>query len=97
MDAKQSKADPYLSELAIPSDEVGLESEKPRAEPRNLTNIAWICVFISLISSMFLFALDNTIVANVQPSIIDSLGNVDMLPWVSVSYPLGVIALNLLQ
>jgi hypothetical protein len=46
---------------------------------------------------MFLFALDNTIVANVQPSIIESLGHVDMLPWVSVSYPLGVVALNLLQ
>jgi len=59
--------------------------------------LAWACAVLSLISSMFLFALDNTIVANVQPSIIEALNDKDLLPWVSVSYPLGVVGLNLLQ
>ncbi|KAI1407129.1 major facilitator superfamily-domain-containing protein [Hypoxylon sp. FL1857] len=68
----------------------------PAPRPRHMSTKAWICVFVSLISSIFLFALDNTIVADVQPKIIETLGDVDKLPWVSVSYPLGVIAFNLL-
>jgi hypothetical protein len=64
-------------------------------KPRDMNLLSWICVVISLMSSMFLFALDNTVVADVQPSIINTLGNVDKLPWVSVAYALGAIAINL--
>lgn len=64
-------------------------------KPRKMNQVSWICVVISLMSSMFLFALDNTIVADVQPNIINTLGNVDKLPWVSAAYALGAIAINL--
>ncbi|KAL8788073.1 MAG: hypothetical protein Q9195_007487 [Heterodermia aff. obscurata] len=63
---------------------------------RDMSRISWICLVVSIISSMFLFALDNTIVADIQPSIIDTLGEVENLPWISVGYALGAVALNLL-
>lgn len=63
--------------------------------PRNMKTSLWICLVISLLSSMFLFALDNTVLADVQPSIIHTFGNIDKLPWVSVSYALGAISVNL--
>lgn len=64
-------------------------------KPRDMSQLSWVCVVISLLASMFLFALDNTVVADVQPSIINTFGNVDELPWISVGYALGAIALNL--
>ena len=62
---------------------------------RDLGTLSWICVVISLLFSMFLFSLDNVIVADIQPSIIKTLGNIDKLPWVSVGYALGATAVNL--
>ena len=64
-------------------------------KPRNMSTLAWVSVVISLLFSMFLFSLDNVIVADIQPSIIKTLGNVDKLPWVSVGYALGGTAVNL--
>ncbi|KAL9121279.1 MAG: hypothetical protein Q9187_002164 [Circinaria calcarea] len=74
--------------------QVDSESFQPE-KPRAMGMVSWICVVISLLFSMFLFSLDNVIVADVQPSIINSLGNIDKLPWVSVAYALGAIAINL--
>ena len=65
-------------------------------KPRNMSPLPWVCVVTSLLTSMFLFALDNTIVADVQPSIINTLGNMDKFSWISLGYALGAIALNLL-
>ena len=62
---------------------------------RDLGTLSWICVVVSLLFSMFLFSLDNVIVADIQPSIIKTLGNIDKLPWVSVGYALGATAVNL--
>ena len=70
--------------------------DSPQIEhPRELGEIAWASVVISLLFSMFLFSLDNVIVADIQPSIIKTLGHVDKLPWVSVGYALGGTAVNL--
>ena len=44
---------------------------------------------------MFLFTLDNTVVADVQPKTIGSLGPIDKLPWISVSFGLGAVSVNL--
>lgn len=74
----------------------GRGSEPHHSPPRRMSKGSWMLVFGSLIFSIFLFALDNTIVADVQPKIIESLGDLEKMPWVSVSYPLGVISFNLL-
>ncbi|KAL4772928.1 efflux pump antibiotic resistance protein [Aspergillus nidulans var. acristatus] len=57
--------------------------------------ISWFLIVFSLLAALFLFALDNTIVANVQPDIIDTLGEIEKLPWISVAFALGAIATDL--
>lgn len=43
-----------------------------------------------------LFALDNTVVADIQPKLIETFGEIEKLPWVAVSYGLGSMSVNLL-
>lgn len=52
-------------------------------------------VIVAILLALFLFSLDNTVVADVQPAIIDTLGEIQKLPWISVAYALGGIATNL--
>ncbi|GAB1312796.1 hypothetical protein MFIFM68171_03006 [Madurella fahalii] len=62
---------------------------------RKWTTVRWIIVIVAILSSTFLYALDNTITANIRPSMIAALGNrIDMLPWLSVSYPMGEVGTN---
>ena len=64
--------------------------------PRKLKGWLWGAVVTAILSSTFLFALDNTIVADIQPKIIEDLGDIDKLPWVSVSFALGGVSTNLI-
>ncbi|KAI0204884.1 major facilitator superfamily-domain-containing protein [Astrocystis sublimbata] len=64
--------------------------------PRSLHGILWIICLASIISAVFLFSLDNTIVALLQPQIIEAFGSIDKLPWVAVSFALGSVSVNLL-
>jgi hypothetical protein len=62
---------------------------------RKWTAVRWTVVIMAIMSSTFLYALDNTITANIRPSMIEALGNrIDMLPWLSVSYPMGEVGMN---
>ncbi|ROV88575.1 hypothetical protein VPNG_10240 [Cytospora leucostoma] len=73
-------------------------SESPlRGDPpvRKLKRVSWFFVVCSLLAALFLFALDNTIVANVQENIIYTLGGIEKLPWISVAFALGAVATNL--
>ncbi|KAG8158185.1 hypothetical protein KVR01_011946 [Diaporthe batatas] len=57
---------------------------------RKIRGLQWLVVVLSVLSSTFLYALDNTVTATVRPSMITTFGNqVNMLPWLSVSYPMG--------
>jgi hypothetical protein len=51
---------------------------------------------MSIISCVFLFALDNTIVAVVQPTIVKEFGDLSLLPWVSVAFLIGAASTLLL-
>lgn len=53
-------------------------------------------IVTAILSSVFLFALDQTIVADVQPNIIAEFGSINKLPWLSVSFLLGTASTNLL-
>ena len=70
--------------------------EVQEAPPRDMKTVVWILVAASVFSATFLFALDNTIVADVQPNIIEDFGEVTKLPWISVAFPLGAVAMNLI-
>ena len=64
--------------------------------PRKLEGLLWGAVVLSILSSTFLFALDNTVVADIQPKIIEDLGEIRKLPWVSVAFALGGVSTNLI-
>ena len=63
---------------------------------RSIQEVKWALVIIGILTSIFLFAIDNTIVADVQPDIIKAFpGSVDKLPWISVAFALGGAATTL--
>lgn len=63
--------------------------------PRDISGWKWILVVLSILSSTFLFALDNTIVADIQPVIVRQFDSVAKLTWLSVSFLIGAAATNL--
>ncbi|KAF2740100.1 MFS general substrate transporter [Polyplosphaeria fusca] len=71
-------------------------TEEPPAPTRQLSGFLWVLVIVSTVSSVFLFSLDNTIMANIRPSIVNSLGHIELLPWISVAYPMGQVGTSLL-
>jgi MFS family permease len=71
-------------------------SSPEEVSPRNAHRWKWALVVISILSSIFLFSLDNTIVADIQPSIVETLGKVGKLPWLSASFLFGAASTNLI-
>lgn len=65
------------------------------APVQKLKRLSWFLVVFSLLAALFLFALDNTIVANIQENIIYTVGGIEKLPWISVAFALGAVATNL--
>lgn len=65
------------------------------ASERTITGPKWAFVVFSILSAVFLFAIDNTILGDVQPAILRSFGHLNELPWLSVSFALSSAALNL--
>ncbi|KAJ5536079.1 major facilitator superfamily transporter [Penicillium frequentans] len=52
----------------------------------------WLLIVVTIISSTFLFSLDNTIVADVQSPIIEKFGEVGKLSWLGVAFVLASAA-----
>jgi hypothetical protein len=81
---------------------VSSDSEKGQAEaispasPRTVHGVKWILIVVAILSCTTLFALDNTVVADIQSPVIHQFGAVDKLPWLSVGYLLGSTSTNLL-
>ncbi|KAI9835615.1 MAG: hypothetical protein M1837_003704 [Sclerophora amabilis] len=65
------------------------------ASPRSVHGISWVLVILGTLSSIFLYALDNTIVADVIPVIVNRLGHADQLPWLSVGFMIGGVSVVL--
>ncbi|KAI1400534.1 MFS drug efflux transporter [Hypoxylon fuscum] len=63
---------------------------------RNVGTFSWILIVISILSSAFLFSLDNTIVADVQPAIVREFSSVEKLSWLPVAFFMGAASTNLL-
>ncbi|KAK0609540.1 MFS drug efflux transporter [Bombardia bombarda] len=64
--------------------------------PRDVGTISWILVVASILSASFLFSLDNTIVADVQPAVVRDFSSVDKLSWLPVAFLMGAASTNLL-
>ncbi|KKY17543.1 putative efflux pump antibiotic resistance [Diplodia seriata] len=72
-------------------------SPEPETSPktRPVTGWRWAVSVASVLSSVFLFALDTTVVANVQANIVQDLGEIDKLPWLGAAFVLPAAALQL--
>jgi Major Facilitator Superfamily len=66
------------------------------APPRDVHGAKWALVVVAILSSIFLFSLDNTIVAVIQPPVVETFGAVGKLPWLSVAFLLGAASTNLI-
>ena len=91
------------SDAAVEIEPDGHEAADEKAPPgdrpeqvRKITGIKWALVVSSILSSTFLFALDNTVVADIQPKILDRLGEIDKLPWLSVGLFVACVSTNLM-
>lgn len=63
---------------------------------RKITGIKWFLVVLSILSSTFLFALDNTVVADIQPKIVDRFGEIQKLPWLPIAFLVACVSTNLI-
>ena len=82
-------ADESSAEKGLPG------SSQAASPPRNVTGLLWALVVFSILSSTFLFSLDNTIVADIQPAIVRDFGSVEKLSWLPVAFLLGAASTNL--
>ena len=63
---------------------------------RKITGVKWVIVVTAILSSTFLFALDNTVVADVQEDIVKELGQIQKLPWLSIGFLVAAVSTNLI-
>ncbi|KAF7880868.1 uncharacterized protein EAF02_006759 [Botrytis sinoallii] len=63
--------------------------------PSSVTGARWPLVVLSILSSTFLFSLDNTISTDVQPAVVRQFSLVDKLAWLLVSFLLGASGTDL--
>ncbi|KAF6815309.1 hypothetical protein CSOJ01_03572 [Colletotrichum sojae] len=63
--------------------------------PRTIHGVKWFLVICALLSALFLYALDNTVVANVQGKVVQTYHRVDLVPWLGVSFALASAATTL--
>ncbi|KAH7131823.1 major facilitator superfamily domain-containing protein [Dendryphion nanum] len=59
---------------------------------RDYSTWQWLLVCLAIYSSSFLYGLDNAIVADIQGSLIEDLGEVGKLGWLAIGFPLGSVA-----
>jgi hypothetical protein len=67
-----------------PSNQESEQDDENSQKGRQLRGLPWIVVVLSILTSTFLFGLDNTITADVQPAIVSRFGSLDKLAWLSV-------------
>ncbi|KAH8177878.1 major facilitator superfamily protein [Sarocladium implicatum] len=98
MDTSDSNT-PNVHDTPIPNSpklEKQDEQAAPEKPPRDISGWKWFVAMASILSSIFFYALDNTVVADIQPVIIEDLGELEKLTWLSVSFLLGATATNLI-
>jgi MFS family permease len=75
--------------------EIPAADSDANASPRQIHGVIWILVVAATLSSIFLYSLDNTVVADITPATVNEFGDVLKLPWLSVGFLLGGIAVVL--
>ncbi|EON68659.1 hypothetical protein W97_07917 [Coniosporium apollinis CBS 100218] len=65
----------------------------PGQDARSIHGVKWFLAVSAMLSSTFLFSLDNTVVADIQPAVINSLGEIEQLPWMGTGFALGAVSI----
>ena len=68
------------------------DNDTKQVATRTIHGWKWAVAMATVLSTTFLFALDNTIVADIQPSIVNQFNDVERLPWFGVGFGLGSTA-----
>lgn len=76
------------NEKAPPGDQPG--------QVRAVTGIKWFMTVSSILSSTFLYALDQTVVADIEPKIVERFGEIQKLPWLPIAFLLAAVSTNLI-
>ncbi|KAF2498757.1 putative MFS drug efflux transporter [Lophium mytilinum] len=63
--------------------------------PRSVHGIPWVVVTVTILSTVFVYSMDNTIVALIQPRILNTLGHIELLPWIQVGFSIVAVSMNL--
>ncbi|KAG9499643.1 Efflux pump dep3 [Fusarium musae] len=58
---------------------------------RRIQGWRWAVAYAAMLSTTLLFAIDNTIVANIQPSIINDFGHLELMTWIGTGFALGTM------
>ncbi|PQE31288.1 MFS drug efflux transporter protein [Rutstroemia sp. NJR-2017a WRK4] len=74
----------------------GPSTGDPEAPPRDIDGWKWYMTTIAILFSTFLYALDATVVADLQPVIVQEFGKIQDLSWLSVAFLLCATATNLI-
>lgn len=96
-DTSTSRADDSndgIQQNQQPSDSAPAFPE-PEAPPHDINGWKWYLTLASILASTFLYALDATEVADVQPVVVRELCHIEKLPWLSVAFLLCATATNL--
>lgn len=65
-------------------------SDHRSSKSKSLSSLRWVVLCSSLLLAELQAALDSTITADLQPSIIDTFGEISKFPWINVTYSLGM-------
>ncbi|KGO53547.1 Major facilitator superfamily domain, general substrate transporter [Penicillium expansum] len=71
------------------------DSSLDSQEKRQITGFKWFLFLFSTLTAIFVYSLDNTIVANIAPKIVNDFNGVEDLPWLSVGFMIGGMAMIL--
>ncbi|KAK1597697.1 major facilitator superfamily transporter [Colletotrichum navitas] len=91
----EKHADTASSDSQSPPGERNGSSYDPpsvdKTSPRSIHGWKWAVAYSAMLSTTFLFSLDNTIVANIQPAIINDFGRLELLSWIGTGFALGTM------
>ncbi|KAL9636204.1 MAG: hypothetical protein Q9164_002966 [Protoblastenia rupestris] len=90
--AEYSNDDEKQDQPALDDAQNAAEAEVP---PRDINGWKWYLTVVAILLSTFLYALDATVVADLQPVIVQELGGIQKLSWLSVAFLLSATATNL--
>lgn len=77
--AHQTTTQAHDEKSSVPETDARDHGDNEPPVERKLRGVSWLLVILAVLAPTFLYALDNTVMANVRPSIIDTFGRIDML------------------